>query len=176
MSTHRQSAFWFILFVAPFVAPACVADEDPCEEAGACVEEVEPPPTGDDGIDRDRSSARACGSDAQCDDGNDCTSDTCEPSGRCRFTPTDGVVLRHTDCERIVCQDRVAESVSSDRGTLCNVNQICDYDGRCVGCDSDNPCPGGYECDAGACVLPPGSSCTLDEMCLSGDCSGGACH
>lgn len=151
MSTRSLRAPWMFLMVAPLLAPACVADEeDPCDEAGACVDEpAEPPP---EPADRDRSKARACAVDAECDDGNDCTSDACDAAGRCRFTPADGLVLRMGDCVVITCQDRVAEPVLSERGTLCESDRVCDYEGRCVTCSSHMPCPDGYQCDAGACV------------------------
>jgi len=84
-----------------------------------------------------------CLNHAHCDDGVDCTLDTCNAAGRCVFTPDD--------------------SACADDGVFCNGPQICDAQLGCAG--AGNPCSAASSCDEAAdgcgCAAPivtvPGS-------------------
>ncbi len=99
-----------------------------------------------------------------CDDANPCTSDGCEASKGCTFTPQSG------DC---------------DDGNLCTTGDHCEA-GKCVfaagtDCNDSNPCTKdscnpatgcAYQLVAGPC--DDGNPCTLNDTCKNGACSPGA--
>ncbi len=62
---------------------------------------------------------------APCNDGNPCTTDTCDPKKGCLFT-------------------NVAAKTACDDGNACTTGDACDAAGKCVGvgksCDDGNPC------------------------------------
>jgi len=99
-----------------------------------------------------------------CDDGNDCTADSCEPSNGCLHDALHGV--------------------QCDDGNGCTTGDICDH-GVCVGegmaCNDGNPCTDDV-CDPGTgCShlfnLKPcddGNICTAGDSCQQGNCVGGA--
>ena len=92
----------------------------------------------------DVAEAVGCQAAAQCDDGNPCTTDTCDKDGQCVHTI-------------------VESGASCDDGNVCTINGQCDADGNCVvtdintiPCDDDGPCaPGACDMDAGLCVCFP---------------------
>ena len=101
-----------------------------------------------------------------CDDGNDCTDDSCDGLGSCIHTPS------WAPC---------------DDGDPCTVGESCSSQ-TCGGgapkvCDDGNPCTG-IECSikaAGGCVwndIPgpcdDGNACTSGDLCASGSCVGSA--
>ena len=100
------------------------------------------------------------GQPANCNDGNPCTDDSCDPAEGCVNTPN---------------------TASCEDGDICTLNDQCD-DGECKGgapldCDDDNPCTAD-QCETGqGCVhAPTDGSCTDDNPCTLGDyCSGGLC-
>ena len=113
--------------------------------------------------------SQACTSDAQCNDDNPCTTDTCD-NGGCVNTP-------------------LAEGTSCDDGMYCNGEETCDAGGTCqagelpcpgracdeanqscVGCTSDDVCPACQYCSNGACV----NQAAGDD--LKDDCAQDACH
>ncbi len=77
-----------------------------------------------------------CLNDGQCNDGMDCTDDSCNAAGRCVFTPN--------------------HSLCPDDGVFCNGLEICDAQTGCVG--AGNPClvPGFCEeaADGCGCATP----------------------
>ena len=97
-----------------------------------------------------------------CDDGNDCTKDSCDTAVGCLHEAADA---------------------SCDDGNPCTVGDAC-LDGKCVAggamdCDDDNPCTDDW-CGPGGCQHVPntapcndGSSCTVDDACSQGQCAGG---
>ncbi len=107
----------------------------------------------------------ACGggSPALCDDGNDCTSNGCDPPTGCTFTAQEG---------------------SCDDGNPCAVAGVC-VTGACV--DTPVFCPPADVCHAagvcnpktGVCSVvnaPDGATCTDGLACTANDlCAGGAC-
>ncbi len=109
----------------------------------------------------------ACANDADCDDGNSCTDDSCSPEQVCTTTPNSAP-----------CED----------GDPCTTGEVCS-DGACpvgnpIDCSAfDDPCNMGV-CNpaTGTCQAQPfnenipcddGNPCTLDDACSSGLCAGG---
>jgi hypothetical protein len=107
-------------------------------------------------------SGTACGTAAECADGNPCTTDTCGTSGVCENVAIDGCV----PC---------AATADCDDGNPCTVD-ACGAGGTCTNgagndgaaCDDGIPCTADT-CSAGACVgvegCPPGSSCDPTGVC-----------
>ena len=105
-----------------------------------------------------------CRADADCDDGNVCTDDTCDLlSGVCTSA---------------------ANQAACDDGFLCTIDDQC-QDGTCAGtpddlrCDDANVCTDDI-CAAGVGCAPvpntdpcdDGASCTADDVCTEGACAG----
>ena len=100
----------------------------------------------------------------ECDDGNVCTDDACDPAEGCVYTPNDAA-----------CDD----------GQACSSNDHCS-NGVCVGdsdvdCDDDNPCTEDRCDDSLGCVhsynvaaCDDGSACTENDACNQGTCQGRA--
>ncbi len=102
---------------------------------------------------------------AYCDDGNDCTANTCDSSSG-----------------RAVCGNPpVANGTSCDDGTACTVSDTCQggvcTPGSSPSCDDGNPCTDD-SCDSGSgCThVNNNAPCGNDVFCDGADvCSGGAC-
>ena len=138
---------------------ASLAEGSPCDDGDAC--------TTEDSCD----ALGACrsGTPKVCDDGLDCTKDTCEPgTGECAFDP-----LTETEA----CED----------GDLCTQGDRCDGQGACApgaprDCSDGEPCTDDA-CDSstGACanpVLPENAICEDGDPCTQGEVcdAGGACQ
>lgn len=92
-----------------------------------------------------------------CDDGIDCTVDTCDPDTGCVHTPDDAL-----------CVD--------DDENECTIN-ICDPDNGCVSVAVDDgvPCDDGAgNCQDGVCVCVDPETCAFDAECCNGICTCGA--
>jgi hypothetical protein len=122
-------------------------DEDECTETDACT----------DGV--------CIGVPKDCDDGNPCTNDACDPS------LAGGCINDNMD-------------VPCDDGDACTEIDMC-VDGECVAgdnepdCDDHNPCTADMcDSDAGCKNLnivtecDDGNPCTADDMCANGTCAG----
>jgi hypothetical protein len=103
------------------------------------------------------------GTPLDCDDGNDCTDDSCDPPVGCVHVGNDSL-----------CDD----------GDACNGEETC-QEGRCsqgtpLVCDDDNACTDDACVSPGGCVFTSnnpgacddGDACTVDDACLSGACQG----
>jgi hypothetical protein len=95
-----------------------------------------------------------------CDDGNVCTDDSCDPASGCLNTPN---------------------TVPCDDGDACTTNDTCSG-GACVGgpppnCDDGNGCTDDTCDPASGCVNDPNTApCDDGDACTTNDtCSGGAC-
>ncbi len=123
---------------APTPGAACSDDNactsgDTCNAAGQCV-----------------------GTTVNCNDGNACTADSCDPATGCVNTPTPGAS----------CSD----------GNACTTGDTCNAAGQCVGgaplnCNDGNACTAD-SCDpAIGCVNAPtpGASCSDGNACTTGD-------
>ena len=98
-----------------------------------------------------------------CDDGNPCSSDSCDPGAGCTHLPLDGA-----------CND----------DNLCTAGDHCEG-GKCVstaalGCDDDNPCTTDSCHPATGCLhefndspCSDGNQCTVNDLCEAGQCVGG---
>ncbi len=107
--------------------------------------------------------APQCGGDAQCEDGNLCTTNTCV-GGACVSTDN---------------------SLSCSDGDVCTINDTCSA-GNCVGggplsCDDQEFCTGDSCVPASGCIhwnntapCSDGSACTVGDVCLGGSCQAGA--
>lgn len=127
--------------------------------------------------------AQDCLSDADCDDGNPCTIDTCDPITRtCVHVLIPDCVPCQTASE---CDDGDPCTIDECIGGLCVNTPIPD----CIPCQSPSDCDDGDpctidECINGQCVFTPiagcepcltaadcddGNACTIDE-CINGQC------
>ena len=160
----------------------CIA-LDPCHQAGSCDPasgacSTPPAPDGTPCEDGSRCSLNdACvagtcvaGAPADCDDGNPCTEDSCDPSGGCQHRP-------------------LADGTGCDDGNACTATDVCGA-GVCIGsspvvCTALDQCHEVGVCDpaTGTCSQPPrsdaspcndGDACTRDDVCRAGVCVPGA--
>ncbi|MFC1888895.1 FG-GAP-like repeat-containing protein, partial [Thermodesulfobacteriota bacterium] len=142
---------------------ACNEDTDSCDH------------TGDDGLCDDGAfcnGAETCdevndcqaGVPPDCDDGNECTNDTCDPATGCMYTDN---------------------TEPCDDGNLCTTEDTCSA-GGCVG-GAPPDCDDGNECTDDACdpatgcgytdntePCDDGNLCTTEDTCSAGGCVGGA--
>jgi hypothetical protein len=102
------------------------------------------------------------GAPRDCDDGNPCTTDTCDASLGC---------------------DHAQNTLDCDDGVACTGGDACE-DGVCVSgasvCDDDNPCTLDECAPSGECLFVPqvgpcddGKGCTTGDTCIAGVCTGG---
>ena len=107
----------------------------------------------------------ACLRDADCDDGNGCTDETCEiESGRCFVTTRegpceDGLYCTVGDqCVNRICVSGSADDALCEDGTPCT-DHVCDAEQGCQSTTNTATCDDGV-------------ACTLDDVCSDGVCSG----
>ncbi len=107
------------------------------------------------------------GKEISCDDGNECTADSCDPDKGCKHTNTKGNA----------CDD----------GSACSTGDTC-WDGACAGgkpidCDDGNVCTKDFCSEkAGGCVhsatagnsCDDGNPCTVNDTCWDATCKSGA--
>ncbi|HNO77103.1 MAG TPA: DNRLRE domain-containing protein [Phycisphaerae bacterium] len=99
----------------------------------------------------------ACTSDADCNDDNGCTHDSCNTNGICEYTNTNGFCDDGNDCTDDACSNGVCESTPNtdpcDDGDLCTEFDAC-AGGACAGspvsCDPGDVCNPG----SGLCATP----------------------
>ncbi|MGB0716931.1 MAG: hypothetical protein ACPGXK_13700, partial [Phycisphaerae bacterium] len=153
-------------------APDCndsnVCTDDACDPATGCVN-VDNTAACDDGdacTTADTCSSGTCvgGPAPDCDDGNPCTDDTCDPVLGCIYTNN---------------------TAACDDGNACTTNDTCSA-GVCVGgaapnCDDSNVCTDDTCDPASGCVnvdnaasCDDGDACTTNDTCAAGVCVGGA--
>lgn len=124
-----------------------------------------------------------CRTDLDCDDGHECTIDSCGVSGTCRFDEIDercpdgqlceagrGCVSSATCSSDAECDDAIECTIDScGVGGICShrpVNERCGAGETCdvaTGCTAPTGCSSDAECDDGvACTR---DSCTVDRRC-----------
>jgi hypothetical protein len=145
----------------------------------------------------DRCRAGVCqpGAPMDCDDGNDCTEDSCREVSGCYHQPLTGGCCQNgrnicddgNPCTDDLCVDggsclNVNNAAACDDFDACTSNDTC-FEGACVGqqrdCDDDN------ECTADSCNSQTGcrhtpidgacddhNVCTLNDRCQFGQCTG----
>jgi uncharacterized repeat protein (TIGR01451 family) len=123
-----------------------------------------------------------CTTNADCDDGNPCTTDTCTPAnGQCHSTPApDGTQCDDANACTVgnTCQAGVCGSpVTCNDGNPCTTDACDPATGACtstaIACDDGNPCTTDTcGAAAGGCVFTPapaGSTCNDGDPCTTGD-------
>jgi hypothetical protein len=156
-----------------------------------------------DGAESCQSGSCTAGTPLDCDDGNACTTDACNPLSGCTHTPIPGCVPCSvpadcadgnpctTDaCSAGSCSNTpVANGTGCDNGTVCDGAETCQAGactaGSTLDCDDGNACTTDT-CDAvGGCghtAIPGCVPCTVDATCGDGDpctadfCSTGTCQ
>ena len=112
-----------------------------------------------------------------CDDGNECTDDSCLGEPGCSYQNLDGEECKDGDpctvadlCIGDVCAGSPVECQDDNPCT----DDSCDETGGCYfhtnthPCDDGNPCTLGDQCNAGECLgVPVACDCLSDENCLS---------
>ena len=137
-----------------------------------------------------------------CDDGRDCTNDTCDGLGDCVFAVAEGFCLANGVCAEdgaaspqdpcLLCDaglDPVAWTPAED-GEACDDGDLCTLEGTCQGgacvtepdpCDDNNPCTDGACHPTDGCAYapltgtecPPPDACTEWAICQDGVCVSG---
>jgi hypothetical protein len=128
-----------------------------------------------------RAVGSGCTADAQCNDNNDCTTDTCNTgTGACVFTNntnpcSDGNACTSNDtCGGGTC--------NAGPPTVCNDNNVCTTDTcnpstGCVftnntnPCNDGNACTNGDTCGGGTCNGGPPAVCNDNNVCTTDTCS-----
>lgn len=142
---------------------------DACSEIEGCTHVVTPRLACEDGdacTAGDFCVEGACqsGGPSDCDDGNTCTLDTCDPVAGCVHLPTlapccIGAVSVCDDGDP--CTDDACDG--SPSGCLHTPNS--------APCDDWDPCTAGDRCGDGACVGTPGSACDDGNPCTADSCN-----
>jgi hypothetical protein len=154
----------------------CQGDFSVCDDGSPCTVDLCTPQTGcthtilvgpcDDGSactqgDTCGAAGQCFGQPVFCDDGDNCTDDSCEPAEGCVFTPNDDICDDGSACtDEDKCQAGfcVGNFVDCNDGNPCT-NDICD---AVLGCQSS---PNAVPCD-------DGDACTSQDLCGQGICSG----
>ena len=116
----------------------------------------------DDDCDGDVDEPMSVGGDLinLCDDGNDCTEDTCDPEGGCTNEPLDGTECGDDDpctvadhCVAGACEGTPAICDDNDLCTddSCGIDGGCIFEDNAADCDDGNPCTVADECSNGKC-------------------------
>ncbi len=121
--------------------------------------------------------------DVACDDGNDCTEDTCDPVAGCSQVALDGPSCNDLDkcttgdtCVAGLC---VGTPVKCNDGNPCT-DDLCDELTGCTfpdntsPCDDDNPCTLADQCQEGTCVPGPAITCNDNNPCTADICDAAA--
>ncbi len=139
---------------------------------------------GGEGTEPDPTLGGPCTVDEQCDDGFDCTFDSCDMDLlRCRFVPDDAQCQNGIYCDGLeVCDNKLGcilgEPITCSDGNPCNVNTCDEANQECLSVprdvdedgDPDENCGGGDCNDADPLV-----SSLVEEVCANGsddDCDG----
>jgi hypothetical protein len=163
-----------------------VANGTACGDGNAC-----------NGGETCQSGTCAAGTPLTCNDGNSCTTDSCDPASGCTTTPiagcasctgasqcNDGNACTSNTCANGMCQFvPFADGSACSDGNACTTGDRC-TSGRCAGtgamtCPAAGPCAAG-RCDATlGCVtdpVPDGTACDDGDVCTTNDaCSAGVC-
>ncbi len=165
---------------APCLAPSCDPETGECgfaedNEDFPCDDE-DPCSVGDSCEDGDCLAGVA----ANCNDGNLCTDDSCDPLSGCIYSMNtlsceDSDVCTIGDqCEDGECVH--GPDLSCDDGNVCT-DDSCDPAVGCVhtanelGCDDGNACSEDDHCDGGACVAVGSKDCDDLNICTTDSCS-----
>jgi hypothetical protein len=124
-----------------------------------------------------------CRFDAECDDENPCTLDTCEEGGACNHQPADGPC---DDGKFCTGDDRCVEGACVGGANPCTEG-FCNEDlNACVDCLTSQDCDDGNVCTTDRCEITTGQCahrfnrkpcsdglyCTKPDLCVLGRCVG----
>ena len=159
-----------------------VCEESGLSECDAAVPGAEECNGADDDCDGDTD-------EETCDDGNQCTEDSCQAEDGCEHLPQesgecmdDNPCTKADHCEQGVC---IGELVDCDDGNPCTDDYCtetggCEHDNNYEACDDEDPCTLGDECKSGECVgIQFPCDCLVDEDCAEledGDVCNGALY
>lgn len=148
----------------------CGHSGDPCPDNETCNEEA--------------NRCENCDADADCDDGDVCTTDACT-DGRCAFTAIADCCVDAADCAddgndctTATCVANVCGTENVADGTACNDGDACTEDDACTGgaCGgTDVACDDGDVCTSDSCDAATGCVFTAIPGCceVDGDCAAG---
>ncbi|MEZ4315093.1 MAG: carboxypeptidase-like regulatory domain-containing protein [Polyangiaceae bacterium] len=163
----------------PYCAHEILPDGTPCDDGDVC-----------NGTGRcDPSGTCQMGSPPEIDDGNDCTTDTCDPVTGPQHIPntgqpcTGGCGVQSTCDSEGVCGAPPLDDGNPCTADLCSPELGVVHKNEPSGtmCDDENPCNGIARCDGfGTCeagpIAPSGTSCSDGEVCNGVEtCSDGRC-
>ena len=125
----------------------------------------------------DENNDDCCERNADCDDGDACTIDSCDPDIGCLYIPLecdDNNLCTHDDCDPVAgC---VNTPVNCDDNNLCT-DDDCDPVAGCVNmpndlnsCDDGDACNGGELCVGGICHAGTPLDCDDVNLCTDDDC------
>lgn len=170
-----------------------MTDEDVCDDGNPCTQDTCSPSEGclhsplDSGecldgdacTQADHCEAGLCvGEPLICNDGNECTDESCDPENGCQYAPNfndcdDGDPCTLGDsCKNEACAP--GPLLACDDGNPCT-DDACG-DGGCVStpnqeaCDDGNPCTSASTCSAGACLGTEASDCDDGNPCTTDGC------
>lgn len=148
---------------------ACMERASTCAQSGRCLRgELDEPAAAP--------SQPSCVEDADCNDDNLCTRDTCNFGVCTRAAVSDGRVMRTAGCVATVCSGGQEHAEAVAAGALCEGGLVCDASGECVACDAAHACPAGRTCGkSGSCGVDLGGDCQDGLACASGHCVDGRC-
>jgi hypothetical protein len=150
-----------------------VGNGTPCSDGNAC-----------NGAEQCQGGACASGVPLVCNDGNTCTTDSCDPVAGCRFTAIpdgstcgDGNVCNGAEtCQSGAC--RAGTPLTCTDGNRCTSDTCdpatgCRYTGLGDGasCSDGNLCNGLETCQAGACTSGTAVNCNDNSYCTTDLCS-----
>ena len=116
------------------------------------------------------SGGTGCSDSSQCDDGNPCTDDACDPASGCVYTNDDtstcddGINCTVNACQAGVCV-ATPDNSACDNGQYCDGQEVCDVVQGCMSATQES-CSPGTECDEGDDVCR--EVLTVQTRCLLG--------
>ncbi len=130
----------------------------------------------------DKCTNGACGAGAvqNCDDGNKCTNDSCDPKIGCvhannaAFCDDGNVCTVPDQCNGGSCVGGPVKTCNND--VTCKINSCdtktgnCAYTNAAGPCDDANACTNGDACSGGVCVGGAALDCTTGDPCSVGSC------
>ncbi|HIA02703.1 MAG TPA: hypothetical protein EYN66_12480 [Myxococcales bacterium] len=107
------------------------------------------------------------GADLNCDDGEDCTADSCDPTAGCQHT---NLSTECDDGDACTTGDLCVNGACVSKESVCE----CTSDDDCVALDDGNACNGSYLCNDGSCKIDAKSVVVCDSSSDTG-CAGNTC-
>jgi len=161
-----------------------VCTTDSCNPDDGCVHALNTLPCDDDDICTIKDACQlgecASGGELNCNDGNPCTDDSCDPDVGCQFTPNasscdDGNSCTEDDaCSAGQCLGET--SVVCEDDNLCTTDTCapktgCLFTNNSVACDDGNACTTTDACSGGECVGSGSLACNDGKVCTDDSCN-----